>query len=147
MMVGKEELQSVIKDLMQKRSLEDSSGAQLDIIGEIVGQPRTLFDSGIIQYFGFDGATGASPYKSVADADRVYGPWKGTTDPLFGTRVLSDEEYRRLIKIKILKNSSSASMNSFLSGVQVLFGLDQVSYDAVFPTSLDEGDGLSLIHI
>jgi len=147
MTVGKTELESVIKDLMQKRTIDNSSGAQLEVIGDIVGQPRTLFDSGIIQYFGFNGATGASPYKSVADTDRVYGPWKGTTDPLFGTRVLSDEEYRRLIKIKILKNSSSASMNSFLSGVQVLFGLDQVSYDAVFPTSLDEGDGIVTINI
>ena len=147
MTVGKTELESVIKDLMQKRTIDNSSGAQLEVIGDIVGQPRTLFDSGIIQYFGFNGATGASPYKSVANTDRVYGPWKGTTDPLFGTRVLSDEEYRRLIKIKILKNSSSASMNSFLSCVKVLFGLDKVSYDDVFPTSLDEGDGIVTINI
>lgn len=39
---GKIELQQVFKDLMQKRSLDTAEGAQLDQIGEIVGQGRTL---------------------------------------------------------------------------------------------------------
>lgn len=39
---GKIELQQVFKDLMQKRSLDTAEGAQLDQIGEIVGQSRTL---------------------------------------------------------------------------------------------------------
>lgn len=39
---GKIELQQVFKDLMQKRSLDTAEGVQLDQIGEIVGQSRTL---------------------------------------------------------------------------------------------------------
>ena len=39
---GKIELQQVFKDLMQKRSLNTAIGSQLDQIGEIVGQSRTL---------------------------------------------------------------------------------------------------------
>jgi hypothetical protein len=39
---GRTELQEVFKDLMQKRSLNTATGVQLDQIGEIVGQSRTL---------------------------------------------------------------------------------------------------------
>lgn len=39
---GKVELQEVFRQLMQERSLDTAIGAQLDQIGEIVGQSRTL---------------------------------------------------------------------------------------------------------
>lgn len=39
---GKIELQEVFRQLMQDRSLDTATGAQLDSIGEIVGQSRTL---------------------------------------------------------------------------------------------------------
>lgn len=39
---GKVELQEVFRQLMQERSLDTAVGVNLDNIGEIVGQPRTL---------------------------------------------------------------------------------------------------------
>lgn len=39
---GKTELQEVFRQLMQERSLDTAIGAQLDQLGEIVGQSRTL---------------------------------------------------------------------------------------------------------
>lgn len=39
---GKIELQEVFRQLMQDRSLDTAVGAQLDVLGEIVGQSRTL---------------------------------------------------------------------------------------------------------
>ena len=53
------ELQTVYKDLMQLRSINTATGAQLDLIGNIVGQPRTLVNYDAFPYFGFDGATAA----------------------------------------------------------------------------------------
>lgn len=147
MMVGKEELQGAIKDLMQKRSLEDCSGAQLDIIGEIVGQPRTLFDSQILQYFGFSGATGASPYRSLSDTERTYGPWRGIDDPVLGTRKLKDDEYRRLIILKILKNTSEANITAFLDAVKIMFNLDSVDYDESLPINYVEAGAVVSVNI
>lgn len=133
------ELQEVLKDVMQKRSLDSATGYQLDVIGRIVGQPRVLLDSTIIRYFGFQGAAGASPYKSVENTERTYGPWKSVSDPLLGIRELTDSEYRRLIKLKILKNTSDASITAFSDGVRLLFGIDSLDYQEEYPADYTEG--------
>jgi hypothetical protein len=126
---GREELQSTVKQLMQDRSLDSSEGEQLDIIGDIVGQPRTLLNSTTIPYFGFEGATGASPYRSISDTERTFGPYKSVRDPLFGARELTDREYRRILRLKILKNTSQADITSFIDGCVEIFGVDSVNYE------------------
>lgn len=147
MLRGKIELQSVMKDLMQKRSLDTAEGEQLDIIGRILGQPRQLFDSVIIRYFGFNGAAGASPYKTVFDTERTYGPWKGVRDPLLGIRELTDKEFRRLLKLTIIKNTSDANITAFNDGVRLLFGIDNVDYQEDVPANYVEGAATITISI
>jgi len=136
---GRVELQLVMKDLIQKRSLDFAEGEQLDVIGRILGQPRQLFDSVIIRHFGFQGATGASPYKEVADTERTFGPWKGVKDSLLGIRNLTDKEYRRLLKLTILKNTTQANITSFNDGVRLLFGVDTIDYQEEVPPNYIEG--------
>ena len=136
---GRVELQLVMKDLIQKRSLDFAEGEQLDVIGRILGQPRQLFDSVIVRYFGFQGATGASPYKEVADTERTFGPWKGVKDSLLGIRELTDGEYRRLLRLTILKNTTQANITSFNDGVRLLFGVDTIDYQEEVPPSYAEG--------
>ena len=46
-------IQQVFKDLIQKRSIDEATGATLDIIGEIVGQPRELISADLFNFFGF----------------------------------------------------------------------------------------------
>ncbi|QDP60430.1 MAG: hypothetical protein GOVbin1096_58 [Prokaryotic dsDNA virus sp.] len=147
MLAGRVELQQTIKDLMQKRSLETAEGEQLDVLGRILGQERQLFDSVIIRYFGFDGATGASPYKSVNDTERTYGPWKGTRDTLLGVRELTDAEYRRILRLKIIKNTSDANITAFNDGVRILFGIDNVDYQEITPAQYSEGAATITISI
>jgi len=144
---GQVELQLVLKSLMQKRSLDNAEGAQLDVIGRIVGQPRQLFDSVIIRYFGFTGATGASPYKSVSNTERTFGPWKSVKDSLLGFRELNDEEYRRLLKLKIIKNTSDASITSFSDGASILFGVESLDYQEDYLPSLSEGSATVTINL
>jgi hypothetical protein len=145
LIAGQVDLQLVLKDLMQNRSLDSAKGAQLDVIGRIVGQPRQLFDSVIIRYFGFSGATGASPYKSAANTTRTFGPWKSVKDSLLGFRELNDEEYRRLIRLKIIKNTSSATITAFNDAVRILFGVDNIDYqEDVPPEYLESGAAITI---
>src|SRR5690606_33447604 len=139
--------QEALKDVMQQRNLDNAAGEQLDVIGRILGQPRVLFDSAIIRYFGFKGATGASPYKSVNDTERTYGPWKSVNDSLLGVRKLNDREYRRLLRLKILKNTSDADITSFLDGIRLLFGIDSLDYQEAVPTNYSEGSGTVTVSI
>ena len=147
LMQGQVELQLVLKALMQERSLDDAQGAQLDVIGRIVGQPRQLFDSVIIRYFGFTGAAGSSPYKSASNITRTFGPWKSVKDSLLGFRELGDEEYRRLIKLKIIKNTSNASITSFSDGVAILFGVENIDYQEDVPPSFTEGSATVTLNL
>lgn len=147
MLYGYGDLEETLKDLMQNRSLETAKGAQLDVIGRILGQPRQLFDSVIIRYFGFKGASGASPYKSVTDTERTYGPWKGTKDTLLGVRELTDAEYRRILLLKIIKNTSNANITAFNDGVRILFGIDNVDYQEDTPANYTEGAATITISI
>src|SRR3990167_4906985 len=55
-------IQEVFKDLLQKRSIDEATGATLDIIGEIVGQPRELISADLFDFFGFQGALKAGGY-------------------------------------------------------------------------------------
>lgn len=147
LLYGYKGLGEVLQDLMQNRSLETAQGVQLDIIGKILGQPRQLFDSAIIRYFGFNGVTGASPYKSVSNTERTYGPWKGVRDTLLGVRELTDAEYRRILLLKIVKNTSDANVTAFNDGVRLLFGVDNVDYQEATPVEYTEGSATLTISI
>lgn len=117
------ELQQVFKDLMQKRSIETATGAQLDIIGDIVGQPRELIDTALLSYFAYLGYPDAQPYGDLEGVSKG-GFYRSLSDPLAGNTVLNDEQYRLFIKAKILKNTTNATPNELLNFIKFVFGID-----------------------
>lgn len=121
MISSSEEVQLVLKDLMQKRSLDTAQGVQLDILGEIVGQPRTLLDTSLLKYFAFDTYPDAQSFGDLND-NALGGYWYSLGDALTGNTLLNDEQYRLFIKAKILKNRTTATPNDFLEFVGFVFG-------------------------
>lgn len=117
------EIQNVFKDLMQKRSIDTATGEQLDIIGRIVGQPRELIDTALIEYFAFQGYPDAMPYGDLNDTS-LGGLYYDLSAPLTGNTLLNDEQYRLFIKAKIIKNTSYITPNQFLDFVNFVFGVD-----------------------
>lgn len=120
---GKIELQQVFQDLMQKRSIDTATGAQLDIIGDIVGQPRELIDTALLTYFAYLGYTNAQSFGDLTNPS-VGGSYRGVNDPLAGNTLLSDEQYRLFIKAKIIKNNTNATPNQILDFINFVFGSD-----------------------
>lgn len=116
-----EEQQLVLKDLMQKRSIDTAQGVQLDIIGDIVGQPRTLLDTALLKYVAFDGYPEAQSFGDLND-NSLGGYWYSLGAALSGNTLLNDEQYRLFIKAKILKNKTNATPNDFLEFVSFVFG-------------------------
>ena len=121
LLVSNTELQGVLKDLMQKRSIDTAEGAQLDVIGEIVGQKRELIDTALLTYFAFDGYPDAQTYGDL-DAPSIGGVFYSFGDPLVGNTLLSDDQYRLFIKAKIIKNFTNVTPNQFLSFLSFVFG-------------------------
>lgn len=114
------ELQKVFTDLIQKRSIDTASGAALDIIGEIVGQPRELIDADLIEYFAFNGYPLAASYGDLNNSS-VGGYYWDLNKSLAGNVLLSDEQYRLFIKAKIIKNTTTATPNEFLNFIKFVF--------------------------
>lgn len=120
---GKVELQEVFRELMQERSLDTATGAQLDIIGEIVGQPRELIDTALLTFFAFQGYPDAQSYGDLNN-QALGGPYWDVNNPLAGNTLLTDEQYRLFIKAKILKNTTNVTPNQFIEFMRFVFGVD-----------------------
>lgn len=118
-----ESIQQVFKDLIQKRSIDEATGATLDIIGEIVGQPRELISADLFNFFGFQGALKTDTFGdfgSPAVGSRFY----DFGSPLGGNVLLDDETYRLFIKAKILKNRTASTSEEFLAFINFLLGTE-----------------------
>ena len=121
---GKVELQEVFRQLMQERSLDTAVGAQLDLIGEIVGQPRELIDTALLTYFAYLGYPDAQSFGDLNNSG-VGGFYRGIDDPLAGNTLLNDDQYRLFIKAKIIKNSTNATPNQLLEFIRFVFDSPQ----------------------
>lgn len=143
---GKIEIQNTIKDTMQLRSLDTAVGAQLEVIGEIVGRPRGLVTSEIFYYFGFEGAPQAEKFSSTTDPT-VGGQWYSIDAPKSISRPPSDDEYRIILKAKIIKNRTYATPEDVISAYKFLFGTSQVTITEMGPADVRIGIGKILNNV
>jgi hypothetical protein len=137
---GKIELQKTIQDSMQLRSLDTATGAQLDVIGEIVGRPRGLVTSDVFYYFGFSGSAQGESFSSTTDPT-VGGQWYSIDAPRGISREPSDDEYRLIIKAKIIKNRTLSRPEDVISAYKFLFGTSQVTIEETAPAQVRIGIG------
>ena len=118
---GKIELQEVFRELMQERSIDTATGKQLDIVGDIVGQPREIIDSSLLTFFAFQGYPDAQSYGDLNNP-AFGGPYYDVNNALAGNTLLTDDQYRLFIKAKIIKNNTNVTPNQFIQFMQFVFG-------------------------
>lgn len=87
-------------------------GAQLDVIGRVVGVPRSVPEALPKVFFGFDGYDDVQGFASKFDALRESAPFASKFAPAYTAFQLNDNDYRLFIKAKIAKNNASAYMVS-----------------------------------
>ncbi len=143
---GSTELQLTVKQLQQLRTVDTATGVQLDNIGEIVGIPRGLVSAELFYYFGFRDEDGIVPnpqagkYGSTTDSS-VGSPWYSLNAPLGVSRAPSDDEYRLIIKAKIVKNRTLARPEDVIAAYKFLFSTGQVIIDEYSPAKVRIGIG------
>ena len=126
-LAGLSDCQFAIKDLLQKRSIDEAFGEQLDIIGRIVGQPRELISLDVYKYFAFLGYPNGDTFGDKNDPS-VGGLFYSRGTPLGGNYRLDDPTYRLFIKSKIIKNRTASTPEELISFVQFIFGQDTPVY-------------------
>lgn len=115
---------------LRGRTIAEAEGANLDVLGDIVGQDRILLNAENRIYFGPD------------EIDpRISGPDQGNiftrNAPLFGDLIADDFDYRRLILSKIFKNHVKVgSVAEIIVFISLLTG-NNVSVQTVGPMELD----------
>lgn len=115
------EIQNVFKDLMQLRDLDSAEGAQLDVIGRIVGQDRVLINADLYTFFGFVGALKAGSFGDVGNS-LVGSRFLDYGSPTGGNITLDDETYRLFIRAKIYKNTTRSTPEEFIEVINLIFG-------------------------
>lgn len=94
--------------------------SQLDFIGNIVGQNRFLIGFNSENYFGFEDSYKSDSFGSVG-ASYVGGYWNSRSYFNAATaRRLSDGEYRRIIKARVISNHSNCSPNDLLEVINLI---------------------------
>lgn len=162
------ELQKSLAQLMQLRSIDTATGKQLDIIGDIVGRPRGLIYGAAGKFFGITESSESASLTldftsdSYTVEDGVYpniGPFGSITDPqagspfwskgspLSGSREPTDEEYRLLIKAKIVKNTTKSTTEDTIFAFKFLFSAGQAFIDEFEPARVKIGIGKLLTPI
>ena len=121
-----------IKALTQ-RTLENATGYSLEVIGDIVGQPRgtKLEIDGL--FFGFENSIGSGTFGS--DGNPSTGEvFRSEGDNLYKTVIWSDEEYRKFIKARIIKNTKALTVNTYIEIIlTVIDGISDVIISNVSP--------------
>ncbi|MEE3609712.1 DUF2612 domain-containing protein [Avibacterium paragallinarum] len=106
--------------LPEVMDIETATGANLDLVGKHVGQPRVINGYQLRKFFGFRGSPLAMPFKRRWQGG---GQWYRKRDPLRDAVRLSDDDYRFLIKCRILRNYQTGTVANLIDACQFVFGV------------------------
>lgn len=102
-------------------NIEEATGDQLDLVGKHVGQSRVVSEFSLRYFFGFQGSKHAMGFGRINQNQPSGGEWYRHRDPLTKTILLDDENYRFLIKAKIIKNYQTGTLNNLIDACFFLF--------------------------
>jgi hypothetical protein len=92
--------------------LDNAIGAQLDVLGRIVGISRSVPDIIPKIYFGFSINPSDEGFASKFDPSRIGGPFYSKFSSAFTDLQLGDSDYRFFIRVKAAKNRASGYISS-----------------------------------
>jgi hypothetical protein len=111
-------------------NLATAIGAQLDQIGQWIGQSRYIPFVLIPDFFGFAEA-GSPPVPDPGPQlpwgeftnPSIGGVWYGFGETFSGTDVLNDAQYRVVLAARIIRNQSNGRLADLEAGLQLIFGV------------------------
>jgi hypothetical protein len=136
-----QDLEDEWANLYNLLNIDLMGGANLDIIGEIVGQPRVLADADELAFFGFLGAPNALSFGDVFNT-LTGGRFRGIDEAVTGDVTLADPEYRLLIKARIIRNYTFCTPEETIAALVFLFGSSAYFKENIM--SIDIGVGREL---
>ena len=101
-------------------NIDIAEKSHLDLIGGLVGQNRFLVDFNVEKYFGFKYSYNSDTFGDSSDPS-IGGYWNSRSNFNKSTaRRLNDDEYRRLIKARVIYNQSMCTTNDIVEVVNLI---------------------------
>lgn len=100
--------------------VDTAVGAQLDIIGLWVGQPRLIPSVLLVGFFGFDDNPAALPYGEEGDLS-VGGRFYGEGEDFTASTIPADPEYRTLILARIARDMAKGTTDEIVGVLSFVF--------------------------
>lgn len=116
-------LRDAIESVGILRDIATAEGDALDVIGEILGQPREIANIVPINYFSLrDELDVADPSVGFGDeTDPTAGArFRSENEPVDGSALLSDSEFRVLLFAKVLRNRTRATPEDIISSIRAV---------------------------
>lgn len=92
--------------------LDRVTGYRLDVIGRIVGLPRSVPEALAKVFFGFQEHLNSEGFGSKSNAAYIGAPFYSKFAPAYGPYQLGDNEYRRFLRVKIARNAAASTIAS-----------------------------------
>ena len=129
-------LRQVFDDLKNKRWIDTGEGAQLDGIGTIVNRSRTIKDSLQIEFFGFSGQDNSQTFD--------VGRFRDINDNWLASTRLNDDDYRKILWLKVFYDPSHATGDELIHCLRVLFDAQNIVLHEVGNAKIMVGIGRRL---
>ena len=110
-------IKNAVLSLNNRYDIDHCYGGQLDMIGNIIGQSRVIMNVYKNPYFGFEGMFKARTFED--------GRFKNSDDSEGDALILDDEYYRKVLKAKILKRNSQATIEDTIESLKASFNIDR----------------------
>ncbi len=125
--------QAALRQLRDERWLDSAVGRQLDGIGDILGRPRQITNTRAIWHFGFAGQPNIGGFGEF--------PFYRAGAGLFtGGSTLDDDNYRLLLRWKIIVDSANGTAPQIEQALRMLFDVERLAVE-------DVGNARMRIHI
>jgi hypothetical protein len=126
------EMVASVEDLLQSMymlpDIDTMTGANLDVIGRIVGVSRSIPNAVQLSFFGFDGYSYETVFGELGQAG-IGARFYELDEAYTATTTLGDLEYRLLLRAKIMRNSSHGTCEDILAALCFLFGVSVANVD------------------
>lgn len=107
-----DKVRALLASLDNAFDLDSAVGAQLNVLGRIVGIPREVPDVIAKTYFGFSINPNSLGFADKFDALRVGGPFFDRFSSPYTAQQLNDSDYRFFIRVKVALNWASGFVSS-----------------------------------
>lgn len=115
-------VQGALKQLRDDRWLDAAVGAQLDGIGDLLDRPRRISNTRAIWHFGFQGQPNIGGFGE-------FPMYRAGAGLFTGGSTLDDENYRRLLRWKVLVDSGFGTGAQIEEALRVLFAVDRIAVE------------------